>query len=187
MIASAQCVPLWMHSIYAQVSQMSYSFASMSGVTEVVMLPTRDHMKVTNLLPLLFGLLLANGYRIKALWNRRILFDTPCISYCQPYGVKAFSPLPVYFLFCFCDMDILMLIACSGKTYRKKRINYQLINEVVQHDYKCKEQNWSWKHTFLLFISMKVFQGLRINSFFLILLSNLPNEDNTISWEWQVL
>lgn len=135
-------------------------------------------MKVTNLLPLLFGLLLANGYRIKALWNRRILFDTPFISYCQPYGVKAFSPLPVYFLFCFCDMDVLMLIACSGKTYRKKRINYQLKNEVVQHDYKCKEQNWSWKHTFLLFISMKVFQGLRMNSFFLILLSNLPNEDN---------
>lgn len=59
MIASAQCVPLWMHSICAQVS--------MSGVTEVVMLPTRNHMKVTNLLPLLFGLLLANGCRIKAL------------------------------------------------------------------------------------------------------------------------
>lgn len=67
MIARAQCVPLWMHSICAQVSQMSYSFASMSGVTEVVMLPTRDHMKVTNLLPLLFGLLLANECRIKAL------------------------------------------------------------------------------------------------------------------------
>lgn len=171
-----------MHSICAQV--VSYSFASMSGVTEVVMLPTRNernHMKVTNLLPLLFGLLLANG------WNRRILFDTPFISYCQPYGVKAFSPLPVYFLFCFCDLDILMLIACSGKTYRKKKINYQLINEVVQHDYKCKEHNWSWKHTFLLFISMKVFQGLRMNYLFLILLSNFPNEDNTISWEWQVL